>query len=272
LALGFLGIVAMPSRAGATVNSVSASGAVNPAPASATSSGVSLSFGFDTTYTGGFSPVPSGSDFHFDSDIAFDTTGLPQCDPASITNMSTAQAMAICGAAKVGSGTALYNAGAISAVVTAFNGTPSGGSDRVLIHIEVPSGPLYLLLVGELGPSSRGAPFGTQIKVPTTSWPNTPGFAVTHFALTLDNLEGSPGHHYVSARCTQPTRSLSFAVDFTYWDASTNAATTTQSCAPTGATGQRAAALKKCKKRAHKHHWSHKRLKKCKKMARLLPV
>ena len=38
------------------------------------------------------------------------------------------------------------------------------------------------------------------------------------------------------------------------------------------ATGQRAAALKKCKKKAKKKHWSKKRLKKCKKKARLLPV
>lgn len=37
-------------------------------------------------------------------------------------------------------------------------------------------------------------------------------------------------------------------------------------------TGQRAAALAKCKKRALKHNWSHKRLKKCKKKANLLPV
>jgi hypothetical protein len=42
--------------------------------------------------------------------------------------------------------------------------------------------------------------------------------------------------------------------------------------APAGPTGLRAGALKKCKKRAHKHHWSHKRLKKCKKKANLLPV
>ncbi len=44
---------------------------------------------------------------------------------------------------------------------------------------------------------------------------------------------------------------------------------------PTGATpatGQRAAALKKCKKRARKNNWSHKRLRKCKKRANLLPV
>jgi concanavalin A-like lectin/glucanase superfamily protein len=39
-----------------------------------------------------------------------------------------------------------------------------------------------------------------------------------------------------------------------------------------GKTGQRATALARCKKRAHKHHWSHKRLKRCKKKANLLPV
>jgi hypothetical protein len=37
-------------------------------------------------------------------------------------------------------------------------------------------------------------------------------------------------------------------------------------------TGQRAAALASCKKRARTHHWSHKRLKKCKKSANRLPV
>jgi hypothetical protein len=41
---------------------------------------------------------------------------------------------------------------------------------------------------------------------------------------------------------------------------------------PTGPTGQRDAALKKCKKKAKKKHWTKKRLKKCKKKARLLPV
>jgi hypothetical protein len=41
---------------------------------------------------------------------------------------------------------------------------------------------------------------------------------------------------------------------------------------PAALTGQRAAALASCKKRAHKHHWSHNRLKKCKGKANLLPV
>ncbi len=41
---------------------------------------------------------------------------------------------------------------------------------------------------------------------------------------------------------------------------------------PSGPTGQRAAALASCKMRAHKHNWSHRRLKKCRKKANLLPV
>jgi hypothetical protein len=37
-------------------------------------------------------------------------------------------------------------------------------------------------------------------------------------------------------------------------------------------TTSRAAALKRCKKRAHKRHWSHKRLRRCRKKAKLLPT
>ena len=42
--------------------------------------------------------------------------------------------------------------------------------------------------------------------------------------------------------------------------------------APPALTGQRAAALKKCKKKAKKKDWTKKKLQKCKKKARLLPV
>jgi hypothetical protein len=42
--------------------------------------------------------------------------------------------------------------------------------------------------------------------------------------------------------------------------------------APEPPTGQRAAALKKCKKTAKRKHWSNKRLRKCKKKALLLPM
>jgi hypothetical protein len=41
---------------------------------------------------------------------------------------------------------------------------------------------------------------------------------------------------------------------------------------PSPPTGQRAGALKNCKKKANQKDWTKKKLKKCKKKARLLPV
>jgi hypothetical protein len=46
---------------------------------------------------------------------------------------------------------------------------------------------------------------------------------------------------------------------------------TPSTTSPAGATGERAAALVRCYKRALKHHWPHKRLTKCKRSANLLP-
>ncbi len=49
----------------------------------------------------------------------------------------------------------------------------------------------------------------------------------------------------------------------------------TASCHPVGqppTTGQRAAALKRCKKKAKKNHWTKKQRKKCRKKAKTLPV
>jgi hypothetical protein len=120
---------------------------------------------------------------------------------------------------------------------------------------------LSINLVGVIGPSSRGGDFGTQVDFLV---PVTPGFAVTHLAVALDNLEPAPGHHYVSARCSDLDRVLNYAADFAYDDASARSALAGQACP---ATGERAEALKKCKK---KH--SKKARKRCRKKARQLPV
>ena len=259
-----LGAVALPSTAGATIGAVTTNGAASPTPLNgSTPSGVSLSFGFDATYSGGFSPGPSLVVFHFDNDIAFDTTGLPQCAPASLAGLTTAQALAICGPAKVGSGTVIYNGGSINGVITAFNGTPGKSYDRVVLHLVLDAGPA-IDLIGELGPSSRGGDFGTELNVP--GWPNNPGLAPTHFAVTLDNLEPAPGHYYVSAGCSDADHTLNFAADFAYHDATTGSASATQVCAPPP-TGRRAAALKKCKKKNSK-----KARKKCRIKANRLPL
>ena len=154
--------------AGATVGSVAISGSVSPAPVSAASTPVSLSLSYDSTCSSGFSPGVQRLTFHFDDDLAFDTTGIPQCSLASITNASRAAALAACPGSVVGSGDTVCYAG-----------------------------------------------------------------------------------------------------EFIYNDATTRSASAMQTC---WSTGERASALKSCRKRAHKHNWSHKRVRRCKKNAKLLPV
>jgi hypothetical protein len=252
----------LPSVSSASIGTVTMNGSVAPVPvAGSTLSPVSLSFGFDAAYSGGFNPVPSGVVFHFDNHIAFDTTGLAQCDPSSITGEVTSKALFACGAARVGSGSAAYNNGAINGVITAFNGTPSAGHDRVLFHIDINNGSIILVLIGDFGPSSRGGDYGTQINAP--SWPNTPGVVPTHWAVTFDNLTPVPGHHYVSAGC-DTDGILHFASDFSYYDLTAQSATATQACVRTG---RRATALRKCKRKDSKA-----RRKKCRKKANRLPV
>jgi hypothetical protein len=263
LVLGSLGVLAVPTAAGAAISSVAMSGSVNPDPAFAISTPVSLTFTYDATYTGGSNPVPMQTTFHFDNDISFDTTGIAQCPLASIHNATRAAALAACPAALVGSGSAQYSsASSITGVIDVFNGEPSSGRPTIYVHTSLNGDAVDFTPTGVLVPSSRGGDFGTMADI--TGWPNTPGVALSHLSVTLNNLEPTPGHHYWSALCGDPDRTFNYAGDFTYYDTSTMAATATQPC---GATGLRAAALKKCKK---KHSKAKRR--KCRKRARRLPV
>ena len=228
--------------------------------------GVSLSFGYNATYSGGFmGPIPKYATINFDDDIAFDTTGIVQCPYASISNQTRSAALAACPASVVGGGAGQYNnGGQLTSLLDAFNGQPSGGYPVILLHIAIFNGTSEAVdytSMGAMTPSSRGGDFGTQIQF---NFADTPGIAQTQFAVTLNNLEPAPGIHFVSARCSDLDRVLNFATDFTYYDASTRSTTATQSCPPTG---QRAAALKKCKKIQPK-----KARKKCRKKAKQLPV
>jgi hypothetical protein len=169
--------------------------------------------------------------------------------------------------------------------VTAFNGVPSSGQPTVLLHIEIPSGPTILDVPGTIGPSSRGGDFGSQIDF--NVFPNTPGIQLTHLDLTFSNLEPSPGHHYVSARCNDSDHLWEYWADVTDWTPFTVSGSEKQICsvsvadspppsgfgggdggsaASPGPTGQRAAALKKCKKKQGRARTN------CKKHANQLPL
>lgn len=272
LALGLLSALVLPGAAGATVGSVAMSGSVSPAPASATSTPVSLALSYDATYSSGFSPGVQRFTFQLDNDIAFDTVGISQCSLASINNATRAAALAACPGSVVGSGNTVWlgsGGTTLNGVIDAFNGQPSSGSPTIYLHDAIYNSvnqeAVDTTSAAVLSPSALGGDFGTQISFP---WPPT-GLGTTHLAVTLNNLEPTPGHHFWSAACGDADRTLNYAGDFTYNDATTRSATATQACE---STGQRAAALKSCKKQAHKHDWSHKRLRKCKKKANLLPV
>ena len=79
---------------------------LSPAPSFGESS---LAFSEDTTYS---VPLPPKEVvMHFDDDIAFDPSGLATCDASSILGTSTADAIAACPNARVGSGTATATTG-----------------------------------------------------------------------------------------------------------------------------------------------------------------
>ena len=66
--------------------------------------------------------------------------GLPTCDPGKLQNVSTDEAVRVCGRAKIGGGTAtaLIPIGTQvfveNTIVTAFNGRPQGKKPTVLLH------------------------------------------------------------------------------------------------------------------------------------------
>jgi hypothetical protein len=284
--------VALPAGAQASIGSVLLDSGATPANQDATvRGGVALTSTVDVL--DGAPPAREPVKeivLHFDNDFAFDTTGLAQCSASSVSTQHTAGAIAACPGAQVGSGHATFTSTSttIPATVTAFNGVPSSGQPTVLLHLDVGSG-LILTVSGTIGPSSLGGDFGSQIDF--TPFPNTPGIQLSHLDLTFSNLEPSPGHHYLSARCADSDHLWQYWVDVTDWHSPTPTTVSGsekqictvgadsppaaggggdggsgQAAAASTATGQRAAALKRCKK---KHGQARAN---CKKRANNLPL
>ena len=129
----------------------------------------------DTNYTGGFSPFGTQTVLRFTKDIKFTPGKIKKCDLGAINTMPQAQSDAICGASKVGTGSATINGGLLRGVVVAYNGRPSGGSPTLGLHTDVylPSGAYSFstTLTGVLN---------TRANTLTVSIPPT-GTAITHF-------------------------------------------------------------------------------------------
>lgn len=189
--------------------------------------------------------------------------------------------------------------GSSQSVAQTFTAGISGGLDRVdllLNHLASPTAPVNVEITNasSTGPGSTvlasnsipAASIGTTAAfIPVTFASPAPVTAGTQYAIVA--YSSDPGNDYgwfyrladVYAGGIQFHTSTSPPTASSTWLLAGSPAGYDQAFktyvipTPTPpATGQRAAAPKRCKKRARKHHWSHQRLKRCKKNANLLPV
>jgi hypothetical protein len=230
LLIAFLVVGASPALGAVTSQTVSAT-ASSSTQSPTLPHGVSLQLVMNTTWDSDTpAPLHKMGVFHLDNDFSIDSTGLAECDSTSVQGKPTASAIAACPGAVVGSGNVTLTAGGLTGVVTVFNGLPSGGDPTILAHVDIGNGTFILLVPGLIQTSSRGGDFGTQISM--GPFPNIAGIGISHLAVTFNNLQTSPGHHYISATCSDLDHTWNYVVDFTYFDDSTLSVPATQNCTP----------------------------------------
>jgi hypothetical protein len=182
----------------------------------------------DTFYSGGFTPPATRTVLTFDRAFKFNPGNLDECNPASLVGQNAAGAEAICGDARVGQGSAVVTRSdgvALPAVVSAFNGVPSGGNPVILLHTDVQGVTTKPILTGSLSGNTL-----------TVTVPVTPGTVITHFDTTINKVKvkrankkkGKPAQYYVMAKCNDGNWAHSETT--TFQDGSTKSSSFTQKC------------------------------------------
>ncbi len=206
--------------ASAAVNSQTYQATVSPKKQSAKTFGAAaLANVIDTSYTG-FTPSPSQTVIRFSKDLRFTPGNKAQCPLSSIQSKPTAAAKAACGSAVIGQGDAQLNNGGLSAIITAFNGPPSGGA-TVFLHVDINNGSLILDLTGSLNTKAN--------TLTVAGIPNTPGSVLTHFAVTINKVKTGKKSFYVMARCSKKKKWVNSETT-TFADGTTLGATSVQKC------------------------------------------
>jgi len=171
----------------------------------------------DGTNPAGIPPKATKAVLKFDKkDVKFDTKAAPGCDPNAIENTTTQDALAKCGQAKVGQGSAVASlafGGArqdVPATVTAFNRSDSKG---ILLHSRVDSLGTTVVLRGTL----KGATLSVDI----------PPLAGGSGAISEFSVKVKKGK-YVQARCSD--KKLVTKSNWTYSDAPSVSVKSTQKC------------------------------------------
>ena len=166
---------------------------------------------------------------YFPKDFVFTTKGLPQCDPNTpgFASGTSANAISVCGAAQVGSGTATLEGPVpgVTAVINAFNGTPAGGLPTILLHSESSAGP-SVMLTGTLKASDAGG-FGKMLDVPVDISPFQGTEAITDFKVTIQKkvVSGKAAsaakkkkkkakQYYIAAKCSKKKWNFQAVTDY----------------------------------------------------------
>jgi hypothetical protein len=197
--------------------------------------GTGLHVDIKTTYPLGTPAAQSAS--HTDLDLPRDYSFVPPaatCNPTQLQGTTTATALSLCGASQVGSGLATLCSpvlgcagtpgGGIPAVVTAFNGVPSGGNPQLILHTKpggVAASTPPTILTGVLIQSPAGGQFGKRLSVTVPDTSST-GFDLVDFDTTINKIvtrkankkKHKAAKFYVNAKCS--TRSWAFQQTTTY--------------------------------------------------------
>lgn len=176
----------------------------------------------------------------FDKDLRLFTKGLKRCNPSSIASATTEAAIQKCGKTKVsvgrtvpyGSGTPQNAAvvrtpvGDIPAAITVFNGTPSNGRPRVLVHtVNSVSGTTLLEATLVKGPAGYGE--SLLVVSPPVAGDQA---SIIDFTVTVKKsfkYKGDP-HGFVQATCKD--RKIKSQARARFADGSTASGTFVQSC------------------------------------------
>jgi hypothetical protein len=226
--LGAIGALLASGTASAAVTGFTYTNSISPQKQSAKTLGpAAIHSTLDTTYTGGFAPTPTTTVVQFSKDIKFEAGTLPQCNLTSISTLPDDQAMAACGASKLGTGSVVVNGGVLTGKVTAYNGVPSGGGEPPIgFHTDL------FLASGVYSFSTTGiGTLDTSTNTLTTPIPPT-GTSLTHFAVSIGKVKsgkkkGKPTY-YVMARCKK--KKWTNTGTESYSDGSSRSSTSVQKC------------------------------------------
>ncbi len=134
--------------------------------------------------------------------------GLPTCPSAAIEATNRRQALARCGAARVGFGhlsgeitLAGQPSFAIDGKIVAFNGELRGGHTVVLADVHSQAPPVSFVMPFVLSPSASGTVMTAKLPRAAGGW-----IHVDHFDLTLKRLfrHGGERRSFLNARCSVP--------------------------------------------------------------------